>query len=129
MVYTIKQVTTKFNIPASTLRYYEKEGLLPVIEKNGSGQRIYHDSDLEWLNIINCMRKTGMKISYIKKYIDLCNQGDETLLKRYQIFLEQKKIIEAHMLELEENMKTVNHKIEKYQKELKKHPEISMEEH
>lgn len=66
MEYTIKEVTKKYNLSASTLRYYEKEGLLPKIKKNQSNQRVYDDDDLSWLDIIMCMRKTGMTIAYIK---------------------------------------------------------------
>ena len=68
MEYTIKEVTKKYNLSASTLRYYEKEGLLPKIKKNQSNQRVYDDDDLSWLDIIMCMRKTGMTIAYKKLY-------------------------------------------------------------
>ena len=93
MEYTIKQVTEKYNLSASTLRYYEKEGLLPKIKKNQSNKRIYDDNDLQWLDIIICMRKTGMTIAHIKDYIELCHEGDDTLKQRYEIFLKQKEII------------------------------------
>lgn len=121
MEYTIKEVTKLYNITASTLRYYEKEGLLPQIKKNESRQRVYNDKDLEWLNIITCMRKTGMGISYIKKYVDLCHQGDDSILQRYQIFLDQREIIKMQLAVLEKNLDTVEYKIEFYKKEMDKH--------
>lgn len=120
MGYTIREVTQKYDITTSTLRYYEKEGLLPVINKAKNGQREYTNGDLEWLEIIICMRKTGMGIAYIKRYIQLCHQGDDTIKERYQIFLNQKKIIEDKMLELENNMKKINHKIDWYEKKMMK---------
>lgn len=118
---TITEVTKEYTITASTLRYYEKEGLLPKIKKNESGQRVYRKKDLEWLDIITCMRKTGMGISYIKKYVDLCHQGDDTILERYQIFLDQREIIKKQMVILEKNLDTVEYKINFYKKEMDKH--------
>lgn len=120
MEYTIKEVTKKYNLSASTLRYYEKEGLLPKIKKNQSNQRIYQEADLKWLDIIMCMRKTGMTIAYIKSYIELCQEGDSTIEQRYDIFLKQKEILLLQQQELEKNIKTVNHKINLYQEKLLK---------
>ncbi|MFV0392833.1 MAG: MerR family transcriptional regulator [Coprobacillaceae bacterium] len=121
MEYTIKEVTKEYLITASTLRYYEKEGLLPKIKKNTSGQRVYNKKDLEWLDIITCMRKTGMGIAYIKKYIELCHQGDDTILERYQIFLDQREIIKTQLAVLEKNLDTVDYKIDLYKREMNKH--------
>lgn len=118
MKYTIKEVTKKYNLSASTLRYYEKEGLLPKIKKNQSNQRIYNDDDLQWLDIIMCMRKTGMTIAYIRDYIKLCQESDSTLEKRYEIFLKQREILLSHQQELEKNINTVNYKINLYKNKL-----------
>ena len=120
MEYTIKEVTKKYNLSASTLRYYEKEGLLPKIKKNQSNQRVYDDDDLSWLDIIMCMRKTGMTIAYIKNYIELCQEGDNTINQRYEIFLKQKEILLLQQQELEKNIETVNYKINLYKEKLLK---------
>ncbi len=120
MEYTIKEVTKKYNLSASTLRYYEKEGLLPKIKKNQSNQRVYDDDDLSWLDIIMCMRKTGMMIAYIKNYIELCQEGDNTINQRYEIFLKQKEILLLQQQELEKNIETVNYKINLYKEKLLK---------
>lgn len=118
MEYTIKEVINKYNLNASTLRYYEKEGLLPKIRKNKSNQRIYNDSDLQWLDIIMCMRKTGMTIAYIKSYIKLCQEGDSTIEERYNIFLKQKNILLSQQEELQKNIETVEYKIQLYKEKL-----------
>lgn len=118
MEYTIKDVSKKYNLSASTLRYYEKEGLLPEIKKNQSKQRVYQDEDLQWLDIIMCMRKTGMTIAYIKSYIELCQKGDSTIEQRYNIFLKQKEILIQQQEEIEKNINTVNYKINLYQEKL-----------
>ena len=119
MEYTIKQVTEKYNLSASTLRYYEKEGLLPKIKKNQSNKRIYDDNDLQWLDIIICMRKTGMTIAHIKDYIELCHEGDDTLKQRYEIFLKQKEILLQQKEELEKNIEMINYKNNLYSEKLK----------
>lgn len=118
--YTITEVIKKYNITASALRYYEKQKLLPKIKKDSRGQRVYTKQDLNWLELIICMRKTGMKISYIRNYVELCNEGNSTIKERYQIFLDQKNILESQMSMLEENLKVVNHKINIYKREMER---------
>lgn len=119
MEYTIKEVTEMYDLNASTLRYYEKEGLLPKIKKNQSNKRVYDDDDLQWLNIIMCMRKTGMTIAYIKSYIKLCQDGDSTINQRYEIFLKQKEILLQQKKELEKNIEMANFKINLYKEKIK----------
>ena len=68
-MYTIGQKSEMFQLPISTLRYYDKEGLLPFVERSEGGIRMFKDSDIEWLNIIECLKKTGMSIKEIKKFI------------------------------------------------------------
>ncbi|ATW26856.1 MerR family transcriptional regulator [Candidatus Formimonas warabiya] len=114
MNYSIKEVSQRFNISPYTLRYYEKEGLLPSIHRTPNGTRTYSDVDLEWLHLICCMRATGMSIAYIKKYVDLCRLGKDTIPERRQIILRQKEIIENHIKEYQGLLKLVNKKLKYY---------------
>ncbi len=57
MLYTIGEMAKKLNVPPSTLRYYDKEGLLPFVERSGSGMRVFHEKDFEWLQVIGCLKK------------------------------------------------------------------------
>ena len=82
MLYTVGEIAKKMNVAASTLRYYDKEGLLPFVERSESGIRMFKDSDMEWLAIIECLKKTGMPIKEIKKFIDWCMEGDATIDQR-----------------------------------------------
>ena len=82
MLYTVGEIVKKMNVAASTLRYYDKEGLLPFVERSESGIRMFKDSDMEWLAIIECLKKTGMPIKEIKKFIDWCMEGDATIDQR-----------------------------------------------
>lgn len=72
MSYSTKEVMEKFKLLKHALRYYEKEGLLPMIKRDKNGARKYSDVDLEWLSLIRCMRAAEMPIAYIKDYIELC---------------------------------------------------------
>lgn len=114
MSYSIKEVSERFNVSSHTLRYYEKEGLLPSIHRDDNGIRLYSDVDLEWLHLVCCMRATGMSISYIKNYIDLCHLGENTILERRQIILNQKAIIEAELKKYNDLLKVVNKKLKHY---------------
>ena len=79
MVYTVGEMAKKLDVPASTLRYYDKEGLLPFVERSSGGIRMFQESDFEWLQVIGCMKKAGMSIRDIRQYIELALRGDDTI--------------------------------------------------
>ena len=110
MNYTISEVAEKTNLTAYTLRYYDKEGLLPFVDRSVGGVRVFKDTDLDWLAIIECLKLTGMPIKEIKIFIDWCMQGDATLQQRYDMFKERKAIVEAQMAEIQKTLDTINYK-------------------
>lgn len=75
MLYTVGEMAKRLHVPPSTLRYYDKEGLLPFVERSGGGIRMFKDSDLEWLNIISCLKQAGMSIKDIKTFIDCASRA------------------------------------------------------
>lgn len=93
MNYSISDVSKIMNLPVSTLRYYDKEGLLPYIERKDSGYRIFKEDDIRMLEIIECFKNTGMSIKEIKHFIELVKQGDISLQQRYELFVERKKTV------------------------------------
>jgi DNA-binding transcriptional MerR regulator len=97
------------NVSVHTLRYYDKEGLLPDVERV-NGRRVFTDKDFGWLKVLNCLKNTGMPIKEIRSYINLCKQGDSTLQERYEIILRQKKSIEQQIEFLQYNLKEINYK-------------------
>lgn len=119
MHYTIKEVAKKYNLSAHSLRYYEKEGLLPFVERNEQGNRIFKAKDFEWLDIICCLRNTNMPISKIKEYVDLCLEGPETICKREDILLKHKEYIENEIKNFNSYLGIVDNKINHYIKEQK----------
>lgn len=110
MVYTVGEMAKLLDIPASTLRYYDKEGLLPFVERSSGGIRMFRDSDVEWLQIIHCMKKAGMSIRDIREYIQLALQGDDTIDARLAMFRRQREAILAQMEELRQTLETVEYK-------------------
>lgn len=96
IMYTIGQVSKKFGLPISTLRYYDKEGLFPNMQRI-SGIRKFDEKEIEAIRIIECLKKSGMEIKDIKLFMELCVQGSETYLQRKELFLKQKEILEAEI--------------------------------
>ncbi|MDE6123886.1 MAG: MerR family transcriptional regulator [Eubacterium sp.] len=115
MVYTVGEIAKMMNVPASTLRYYDKEGLLPFVERSNGGIRMFKESDYEFLQIINCLKKTGMSLSEIKTFIDLVMQGDDSIDERLQLFLNQREKVLKQMEELQETLNVINYKVWYYE--------------
>lgn len=110
MTYTIGEMAKLLDVAPSALRYYDKEGLLPFMERTESGIRIFKDSDYEILKIIHCLKSTGMQIKEIKEFINLVLQGDESVDARLELFRKRKFELEKQMADLQETMDTVNYK-------------------
>ena len=110
MVYTVGEMAKRLDIPPSTLRYYDKEGLLPFVERSSGGIRMFRDSDVEWLQIIHCMKKAGMSIRDIREYIQLALQGNDTIDARLAMFRRQREAILAQMEEQRQTLETVEYK-------------------
>ena len=116
MGYTIAQAAKISNLSCYTLRYYDKEGLLPFVERSESGYREFSDDDLEWLVLINCLKNTGMPIKQIREFIQLTVEGNETLRQRQQIFVEHREAVLEQIAALQKYLKKIDHKIDYYGK-------------
>ena len=115
MAYTLMEVTKRTGLTAHTIRYYDKEGLLPFIHKTDSGRRIFEESDIEWIELITCLKSTGMKIKDIRKFIEWYIEGDSTLQDRLAVFKSQKEQVERQIEDLYRHMEKINHKIHYYE--------------
>ncbi|MBR2299953.1 MAG: MerR family transcriptional regulator [Alphaproteobacteria bacterium] len=114
MGYSIGVVAKKTGLTTHTLRYYEKEGLLPYVKKNSAGQRAFSDTDLGWLSMIECLKETGMPLKGIKQYIDWDKEGNKTLNERLQMFQNHKKHIEDQIKKYQTYMQKIDYKIRLY---------------
>ena len=110
MVYTVGEMAKLLGVTASTLRYYDKEGLLPFVERSSCGIRMFRESDIEWLRVIECMKKAGMSIKDIRQYIELALKGDDTIELRLMMFRRQKEVLQQKMAEMQHTMAMVEYK-------------------
>ena len=99
MMYTIGQVAEMFDLPISTLRYYDKEGLFPTLERK-SGIRKFSDVEIDALRIIECLKSSGLEIKDIKQFMDWCTQGPETYAQRKELFERRLDALEEEMARL-----------------------------
>ena len=119
MVYTVGEMAKLLGITASTLRYYDKEGLLPFVERSSGGIRMFQESDFEWLQVIGCMKKAGMSIKGIRQYIEMALQGDDTIGLRLAMFRHQQEALKQQKEELQRTMQMVDYKCWYYETALK----------
>jgi DNA-binding transcriptional MerR regulator len=116
MSYTIKQAAEKVNLTVHTLRYYDKEGLLPFVSRDKAGNRIFTESDIEWLGLICCLKNTGMPIKQIGTFIQWCMEGDPSLEKRRELLVEHRETVIRQIDELKQNLVSINWKVDYYNK-------------
>ena len=95
-MYTIGQVSEMFRLPISTLRYYDKEGLFPDLQRD-SGIRKFEEKEIEALRVIECLKKSGLEIKDIKQFMEWCAQGSQTYIQRRELFLKQQKRVESEI--------------------------------
>lgn len=88
---TITEVSKKFDLSQDTLRYYERIGLIPGVDRNKSGNRDYTEEDCKWVEFIKCMRGAGLPIEVLIEYVTLFQQGDETIETRKELLSEQRR--------------------------------------
>jgi len=90
---TIAEVSKKFGLSQDTLRYYERIGLLPCVNRNKSGIRDYSEEDCKWIEFIKCMRNAGLPIEVLIEYVTLFQKGDEAIAARKELLIEQRKLL------------------------------------
>lgn len=114
MPYTIAQAAERTHLSAYTLRYYDREGLLPFVERSASGYREFSDADLEWLALIVCLKKTGMPIKQIREVIRLTMEGDGTIPKRLAILEQHRGAVLSQIAALQKHLEKIDCKIACY---------------
>jgi DNA-binding transcriptional MerR regulator len=121
----IAAVSEQYGISADTLRYYERVGLIPPVQRNEGGIRDYNELDLRRVDFIKCMRSAGLPVEVLIEYIGLVQQGDKTMEARKEILIEQRDLLAARMADMQKTLDLLNHKVEVYEKAiLKKEQEM-----
>ena len=116
MLYTVGEMAKRLQVAPSTLRYYDKEGLLPFLERSNGGIRMFRESDFEWLSIIACLKQTGMPIKDIKTFIDWCVEGDATIGQRLGLIDRQRQRVLEQIQQLQETLQVLDYKHWYYEK-------------
>jgi DNA-binding transcriptional MerR regulator len=110
----ISEVSEQFDLSPDTLRYYERVGLIPTVNRTESGIRDYDETDLRRVEFIKCMRSAGLPIDVLIEYVGLVAQGDETAERRRQILVEQREQILDKIEGFQQVLGILDHKIEVY---------------
>lgn len=112
---TIKEVSEKYNIPADTLRYYERVGAIPPVTRTPGGIRDYTEQDIAWVQLAKCMRSAGLPVEVLIEYLQLYQQGDETIQARLQLLSEQREALLEQRKAIDEMLNRLNYKISRYE--------------
>lgn len=100
MNYSIGDISRMFDIPVSTLRYYDSEGLFPLLQRK-SGVRIFTETEIDQLNMIECLKKTGLEIREIRQFMEWAQQGPDTYEQRRELMYTQLENVEKQIAELQ----------------------------
>ena len=121
----IAEVSEQYGISSDTLRYYERAGLIPPVNRNESGIRDYNELDLRRVDFIKCMRSAGLPIEVLIDYVALVQKGDKTIEARKEILKEQRALLATRMEAMQKTLDILDHKLEVYEKAvLKKEKKI-----
>lgn len=114
-MFTVKEVSEIMGVSAHSLRFYDKEGLLPTLSRSDNGRRMFTYEDLEWVYNIQCWRATGMPLAEIRRYIELAREGRGTIEERYRIILEQRERAVQEVKAAKERVKMLEYKVNWYE--------------
>lgn len=114
MTYSIKQVAIRTGLTEHTLRYYDREGLIPQLMRTASKQRLYTEDDICWIELICCLKNSGMPLAQIKEFMNLCLQGEKTVEERKVLLEHHKQVILDQMDYLKKGLDTINYKLDHY---------------
>lgn len=112
---TIAETSKKYDLTPDTLRYYERIGLLPGVNRNKSGLRDYTEEDCRWVEFIKCMRNAGLPIEVLIEYVNLFQKGDETVVARKELLIEQRNYLVEKMEDMKKTIERLNGKIDRYE--------------
>ena len=111
----IAEVSEQYGLSSDTLRYYERVGLIPHVNRNESGIRDDNEIDLRRVEFIKCMRCAGLPVEVLIDYVALVQKGDKTIEARKEILIEQRQLLVTRMNEMQKTLDILNHKIEVYE--------------
>lgn len=114
MSYRINEVAQRIGLPVTTIRYYDREGLLPDVKRSEGGQREFSDEDIQLLQVIGCLKRTNMSLKDIRRFSALVRQGDASLVERREMFYKQREAVTAQIVELQSIAELIDRKCAYY---------------
>lgn len=111
----ISEVSQKHDITADTLRYYERIGLIPAVNRSASGIRNYKEEDCSWVDFIKCMRSAGLSIEVLVEYVNMFQQGNSTIKARKELLIEQRSHLAEKIKEMQQTVERLDKKIDGYE--------------
>ncbi|HCM27794.1 MAG: transcriptional regulator [Treponema sp. GWB1_62_6] len=116
----IAEVSEKYKISHDTLRYYERIGLIPRVNRNRGGIRDFTEEDERWVEFTVCMRGAGLSIEVLIEYVSLFQQGEKTNAARKALLVEQRSLLAARIEDMKKTLERLDYKIERYDQVLLK---------
>ncbi len=110
MLCTVGEMAKELGVAPSTLRYYDKEGLLPFVERSGGGIRVFQDKDRAALAVIECLKRTGLSIKEIKAFMEWCQEGDATIDQRLELMERQRESVKVQIAQMEDTLALLEYK-------------------
>ena len=125
-MYTMMQVCRELNMTYQTLKFYCNEGLVPNVKRDDNNRRIFDEKDVKWIKDLSCLKKCGMSIQEMKKYLELCLQGESTIIPRKEMLNKKQEELRSHIKELEDSVAYIDWKQNFYDEVLSgKRPYVS----
>ena len=125
-MFTMKQVCKEANMTYQTLKYYCNEGLVPNVKRDGNNHRVFDEHDVKWIKDLVCLKKCGMSIQEMKDYLELCLQGESTILQRKEMLTQKQQELRNSIQELEDSVSYIDWKQNFYDEVLSgKRPYVS----
>ncbi|MGN0878181.1 MAG: MerR family transcriptional regulator [Oligosphaeraceae bacterium] len=113
--YTVKEMAEKMGLTPYAVRYYDNEGLIPYVERTVGNSRRFSDYNLAWLKIVHCLRSTGLPVSEVRRYIEMCREGDSTIPERAAMIHAQERKLREQLDELNRQMEILEYKKRYYE--------------
>lgn len=117
---TIEMAARESGLTAHTLRYYEREGIIPPVRRGGNGHRNYTDTDLKWIEYASCLRKLGFSVREIRRYVSLYQKGDAAMVERVALLVAHKEAVDRQLEILERTSAELEGKIALYRSRIRK---------
>jgi DNA-binding transcriptional MerR regulator len=114
ITYSVGEVSARTGFSIDTLRYYERLGLIAPVDRSTGGRRRYRDEDVDWLDLVSCLRDTGMPVNRMREFAELSRDGEHTVSERMDLPSAHGRQVEAEIEALQEKLAAIRHKVDFY---------------